>query len=208
MKTRLPWSGVPKAGDSSRVKATNRAAGGDKSRRRRRRFQCHAPGGFEEYGNTAGIVIGAGTAGNRVVVRAKDDIWFRGRAVRRARDHVRHSQAMVIVRLDRDGESGLLEGVLDVGLGASQLVCARRRPFTDVDAQGSDVIVQGDFERVGFGQSPQALTSWFCAPRPSTPRRTMSPGFMNVGGFMPAPTPGGVPVVMISPGNSVKKRLA
>jgi hypothetical protein len=115
---------------------------------------------------------------------------------------------MVIVRLGRDDESGLLERLLDVGFGAGQFVGARRRPFTDVDAQCPDVIVQGNFERVGFGQSPQARTSWSCTPRPSTPRRTLSPGFMKVGGFMPAPTPGGVPVVMISPGNRVKKRLA
>ena len=33
--------------------------------------------------------------------------------------------------------------------------------------------------------------------------RTVSPGFRNWGGFIPAPTPAGVPVAMMSPGDSV-----
>ena len=40
------------------------------------------------------------------------------------------------------------------------------------------------------------------------PSRISSPAFRNTGvGFMPMPTPGGVPVVMRSPGQSVMKRL-
>src|SRR3954453_2786313 len=39
-----------------------------------------------------------------------------------------------------------------------------------------------------------------CSPRPSMPRVTTSPTLRNCGGFMPVPTPGGVPVVTISPG--------
>src|SRR5262249_55320246 len=35
-----------------------------------------------------------------------------------------------------------------------------------------------------------------CSPRPSTPRRTTSPALRNCGGFMPRPTPGGVPVMI------------
>ena len=33
-----------------------------------------------------------------------------------------------------------------------------------------------------------------CCPRPSTPSSTTSPAFRKVGGFIPMPTPGGVPV--------------
>ena len=50
-----------------------------------------------------------------------------------------------------------------------------------------------------------AMISWRCSPRPSMPSVTTSPILRNCGGFMPAPTPGGVPVVMMSPGSSVRK---
>src|ERR1700689_4616034 len=44
-----------------------------------------------------------------------------------------------------------------------------------------------------------------CSPTPSTPRVTPSPAFKNFGsGFMPRPTPGGVPVMMTSPGSMTK----
>jgi hypothetical protein len=42
-----------------------------------------------------------------------------------------------------------------------------------------------------------------CSPRLSMPRVTTSPTLRYCGGFMPVPTPGGVPVVMMSPGSSV-----
>ena len=45
-----------------------------------------------------------------------------------------------------------------------------------------------------------ATTFCVCSPSPATPRRMLSPGFKKRGGFMPMPTPGGVPVVMMSPG--------
>ena len=40
----------------------------------------------------------------------------------------------------------------------------------------------------------------FCWPRPSMPSSTTSPSLRKTGGFMPRPTPGGVPVEMMSPG--------
>src|ERR1700748_1124989 len=55
------------------------------------------------------------------------------------------------------------------------------------------------------GRPPHALMiSWRCSPRPSMPSVTTSPTLRNFGGFMPAPTPGGVPVVMMSPGSSCR----
>src|SRR4051794_39727959 len=48
-----------------------------------------------------------------------------------------------------------------------------------------------------------ATISCRCSPKPSMPRVTTSPTLRNCGGFMPVPTPGGVPVVTISPGISV-----
>ena len=47
-----------------------------------------------------------------------------------------------------------------------------------------------------------------CTPNPSIPKRITSPRFKYSGaGFMPMPTPGGVPVVMTSPGISVMNWL-
>ena len=47
-----------------------------------------------------------------------------------------------------------------------------------------------------------ATTRWSCRPSPSIPSDIVSPAFRNRGGFLPDPTPGGVPVVMTSPGSS------
>src|SRR3954453_5740269 len=47
-------------------------------------------------------------------------------------------------------------------------------------------------------------TFWRCSPSPSMPSVTTSPALRNVGGFMPSPTPGGVPVVITSPGSITK----
>src|SRR3954453_11393396 len=41
------------------------------------------------------------------------------------------------------------------------------------------------------------------SPRPPVAGVMRSPPLRKVGGFMPRPTPGGVPVVMMSPGSSV-----
>src|SRR6185437_8002130 len=48
-----------------------------------------------------------------------------------------------------------------------------------------------------------AMISCRCSPRPSMPSVTTSPTLRNFGGFMPMPTPGGVPVAITSPGISV-----
>lgn len=44
-----------------------------------------------------------------------------------------------------------------------------------------------------------AATCCICSPSPSMPSRMTSPGLRNTGGFWPRPTPGGVPVEMMSP---------
>ena len=47
-------------------------------------------------------------------------------------------------------------------------------------------------------------TSVRCSPRPSMPTRMTLPDLRNTGlGLTPAPTPGGVPVLMTSPGSRV-----
>ena len=62
--------------------------------------------------------------------------------------------------------------------------------------------------QLSISAGSQACTVCCCSPRPSMPRRITSPGFRYTGfGFAPMPTPGGVPVVMQSPGSSVMKRL-
>jgi hypothetical protein len=53
-----------------------------------------------------------------------------------------------------------------------------------------------------------AMTCCCCSPNFWIPSRTVSPAFRNTGvGFLLAPTPGGVPVVMMSPGSSVMNWL-
>src|SRR5712671_3005144 len=50
----------------------------------------------------------------------------------------------------------------------------------------------------------KGTTFWRCSPRPWIFRVIISPGFRNTGvGLMPRPTPGGVPVQMMSPGSNV-----
>ena len=44
-------------------------------------------------------------------------------------------------------------------------------------------------------------------PRPSIPSSTTSCGRKYLGGFMPSPTPAGVPVLMTSPGSRVMNSL-
>ena len=61
---------------------------------------------------------------------------------------------------------------------------------------------------IASGRNDQRLplngtTFCFCAPRPSMPSVMTSPGLSHVWGFIPMPTPGGVPVVITSPGKSV-----
>src|SRR5690606_5634799 len=52
-----------------------------------------------------------------------------------------------------------------------------------------------------------ARTCWRWLPGPSIPNSMTSPAFRYTGGFMPMPTPGGVPVEMMSPGCSVMNWL-
>jgi hypothetical protein len=53
-----------------------------------------------------------------------------------------------------------------------------------------------------------ATTCWCCSPNFSIPSVMTSPGLRKMGfGFFPRPTPGGVPVVMMSPGSKVIIRL-
>ncbi len=59
--------------------------------------------------------------------------------------------------------------------------------------------------RTSFSDQARA----FCrdCPSPSIPNSTTSPGRRNTGGFNPKPTPGGVPVLTMSPGNKVMNWL-
>src|SRR5487761_171188 len=50
----------------------------------------------------------------------------------------------------------------------------------------------------------QGMTAWRCSPSFAIPRRTVSPAARKIGsGLRPNPTPGGVPVVMMSAGSRV-----
>ena len=52
-------------------------------------------------------------------------------------------------------------------------------------------------------QTGSANTMFSMWPMPSISTRITSPTFRNDGGFIPAPTPDGVPVARMSPGSSV-----
>jgi hypothetical protein len=52
-----------------------------------------------------------------------------------------------------------------------------------------------------------ALTRCRCSPRRATPSRTSFPARRYTGGFSPCPTPGGVPVEMMSPGRRLMNLL-
>ena len=67
---------------------------------------------------------------------------------------------------------------------------------------------RGDLQRRKRGASDQlALTRCVCAPSPVIDMSTWSPSFRNCGGFIPSPTPAGVPVMIRSPGRSVMNWL-
>src|SRR2546423_3282471 len=73
--------------------------------------------------------------------------------------------------------------------------------------------VAAGLQSVGISPSslcPAFLYSTTCcldSPNPSIPTSTMSPGFRYFGGFIPSPTPAGVPVLITSPGRSVMNSL-
>ncbi|SNS22555.1 hypothetical protein SAMN04488078_1007134 [Antarctobacter heliothermus] len=54
----------------------------------------------------------------------------------------------------------------------------------------------------GRGFQSAATVVWRCSPSPSTRTTISSPGRRKRCGFMPMPTPDGVPVAMMSPGTS------
>src|SRR6476660_6110852 len=77
--------------------------------------------------------------------------------------------------------------------------CTISTPGGDASSGGHSASHEGHAHFLNF------TTFCRCSPRPSMPRVTTSPALRNLGsGFMPRPTPGGVPVVMTSPGSSTK----
>ena len=91
-------------------------------------------------------------------------------------------------------------------LGWMRMTSALPSARTDALGQGAHgVIVRRSLvDQLGS----QAWTFCRCSPRPAMPSRISSPAFRYTGvGFMPMATPGGVPVVIRSPGQSVMKRL-
>ena len=63
------------------------------------------------------------------------------------------------------------------------------------DSRGNPTI-----EAEVFTKNYSATTFEFCSPKFSIDNLRVSPAFKNCCGFMTIPTPGGVPVVIISPG--------
>ena len=90
--------------------------------------------------------------------------------------------------------------------GASDVLTALAPCRTSVRDQRSSSPASGRRAASLPQSSPYLSRTTFCCwtPRPSMPMRIVSPGFRKRCGFMPMPTPGGVPVVMMSPGIRVK----
>ena len=79
-------------------------------------------------------------------------------------------------------------------------IVKRARP--QAQPRGREFRLHPGAERALLQASP---TSWRCSPRPWMPTRITLPGFRNTGsGLTPAPTPGGVPVLITSPATSVR----
>ena len=77
-------------------------------------------------------------------------------------------------------------------------------PVHDVASRAELLILAvPDVELRSIAAGLAATISCRCSPSPSMPSVTTSPTLRYCGGFMPVPTTGGVPVVMISPGISV-----
>lgn len=83
--------------------------------------------------------------------------------------------------------------------------CDQNRERTRCVGRGPALpIVRGGKGETGE-EAQAATTRWRCSPRPWIPSRIVCPALRKIGcGFLPSPTPGGVPVEMMSPGWSVK----
>jgi hypothetical protein len=107
----------------------------------------------------------------------------------------------------RSDSRRVLEEFQDLSLSeAGPVTPLRTRGRIVTDGRGLRQAFWGPWRASGY--SCQGTTDWRCSPSLSTPRVITSPGRRNTGvGFFPEPTPGGVPVVIKSPGSSVMKRL-
>lgn len=89
-----------------------------------------------------------------------------------------------------------------------------------VDSPGTNAARHGQldcFEQCGASRRQGRLSaahgtdgarmSWRCVPRRSMPSSMTSPGCSQIGGVKPMPTPGGVPVLIRSPGSSTMNWL-
>src|SRR5262249_61546927 len=67
-----------------------------------------------------------------------------------------------------------------------------------VRGDGRRIVAEMDQKHVS--RHAESTTFWHDSPNPSMPSATISPAFRYTGaGFMPRPTPGGVPVLITSP---------
>src|SRR5262252_9601970 len=99
----------------------------------------------------------------------------------------------------RTSGNGWLITVIRLARGTNW--CSTRRSLTSREAQRVEDAGKNRWRCYALNFT----TFWRCSPSPSIPSVTTSPALRNFGsGFMPSPTPGGVPVVMTSPGSSTK----
>ena len=111
------------------------------------------------------------------------------------------------------GTSGLLGGVLVNVPNAhprafgGQPVRNREPYSTTAAGDDSDLTFKALDGHTDGSEGRHARTFCVCTPSFSMPTRMICPGLRYLGGFMPKPTPGGVPVVMISPGSNVMNSL-
>ena len=187
-------------------------------------------------GRRVGDVLGRlGAARRRVLAREARELEVVGVDVLARRDRLLGAADDLVVAAHR--RAGGDRPRRDLVAGRNQAddgdaFALDARAADELAARDDDVVVRvdADDERVAGGgaggggrrddgahgvilsvvdqRGAHACTFWRCSPRPAMPRRISSPAFRNTGvGFMPRATPGGVPVVIRSPGQSVMKRL-
>ena len=86
----------------------------------------------------------------------------------------------------------------------AEVVRARRLLRPLLLLRGRDARQQQRRRKDGRAHQAEATSFCVCSPRPAMPSFITCPAFRNTGaGFLPSPTPGGVPVKITSPGFSV-----
>src|SRR6476659_754497 len=120
-------------------------------------------------------------------------------------------------RLNRNGALKTCSVQLGLEVFGQEVALQRRHcvvnPFISLRAIAPEVLVGVDAHVAAqtavekCSPCEKLITRCRDSPSPSIPNWMASPAFRNCGGFIPNPTPAGVPVLITSPGSSVMNSL-